>query len=200
MLKKMILPAVAATVILAGCSSGDLSKLQSEVDALKAEVSELKGKLGIADRNAGTEADSEDATGSSKTAEKGLYSLGESLTVEGVTFTITAGERKPQLTERITADDGYEFAIYHVDIHNTGTEDYHYSQSDYSIVTGSGEIEDNYLILGALDDHLGNGDLASNGKRSGWVAFKVPVGDQPQELRYEKKTFSQQTVFKVKLN
>jgi len=51
-----------------------------------------------------------------------------------------------------------------------------------------------------LTDFLSTGELAPGGQITGWVAFEVPVGEQPIEFRYEKATFSGiKGSFKIKL-
>lgn len=197
MVKKLFLPTMAATILLAGCSAGDVDTLRSEVALLKQEVAELKQQVGgNPDSTPNTEAQS----GNSNTGNN-VYALGEPFEFEGVTYTVTKGERKPQLSENIEANEGNEYILMNLEIHNTSSADYHYSQSDYNIVTGAGEIVDNVLIIDTSDKYedLGNGDLATGGKRSGWVAFEIPQGDQPLEFRYEVKTFSKASSFKVKL-
>lgn len=199
MLRKLILPTAAAAILLTGCSTGDVDKLQSDVAALQKDVAALQAQLGVSGGTSSEASASGDA-GQTSAQAKDFYSLGEQFAVNGVTYTVTDGGRKPQLSETLTAKDGYEFVLYNVDIQNTGSEDYHYSQSDFSLVTGAGEIEDNYLIIDTQNkyDDLGNGELATNGKRSGFVAFQVPQGDQPTELRFE-SIRSKEANFKVKL-
>ena len=201
MVKKLFIPMAASAILLAGCSTGgDLDKIQSEVEALKKDVAELQAQVGISASSSET-AEQSDASKGSNSAGKGYYALGESFEFEGVTYTVTEGERKKQLGENIEAGEGSEFITYNIAIHNTSNEDYQYSQADFSIVTGAGEIEDNYIFLDMKDQYedLGTGELASSGKRSGWVAFKVTEGDQPTELRFEKRSFQESISFKVKL-
>lgn len=202
MKRKLIIPAIAATVLLTGCSAGGLDAIQADVELLKREVAELKGQSGNPVGNSSTENPAA-SSGTTSTVAKGNYGLGEQIVVEGVTYTVTEAERKQQLSDGIKASEGYEFATYNVHIHNTSNDDYRYSQSFFSIVTSSGEIKDNYLILDFGDklDELGSGDLAPNGKSSGWVAFEVPQGDLPLEFRFEKKSFTKNdgASFKIKL-
>lgn len=199
MLRKLILPTAAAAILLTGCSTGDVDKLQSDVAALQKDVAALQAQLGVSG-GASSEASASSDVSQTSAHAKEFYTLGEQFVIDGVTYTVTDGGRKPQLSEALTAKDGYEFALYNVDIQNTGSEDYHYSQSDFSLVTGAGEIEDNYIIIDTQNkyDDLGNGELASDGKRSGFVAFQVPQGDQPTELRFE-SIRSKEASFKVKL-
>lgn len=202
MMKKAILTLAAGGMILAGCSSGNVDKLQAEVAALKEELAALKTQPGIADSHPGNHPSSstdDSSDGTTGHANQNMYKYGEPFVFEGVTYTISGGERKSRLSDRITADEGYEFIVYHVDIHNTSSEDYRYSQSYFHIVTSEGEIKDNYLILD-LDGYLTSGELASGGKKSGLVAFKIPKGDEPQEFRYEVKSLTKQTSFRVQLN
>ncbi|CAM3804420.1 DUF4352 domain-containing protein [Marinicrinis lubricantis] len=196
MLKKMLVPTtIAMSLTLAGCSSGDVSQLQAEVDALKKEIAELKTQIGGSAPSAPTN----DSNASN--AANDSYGLGEEIVSNGVTFTITEGKRMSELSENLKANEGKEFLIYYVHITNTSNEDYEFRQSDYSIVLGNGEIEDNYLLIDTANqyDDLGNGELASGGTKSGFVAFEIPQNDQPLEMRYEKRTFSESTAFKVKL-
>lgn len=143
----------------------------------------------------------EQSTGQSGTADKDSYALGEQIVVEGVTYTVTERERAREIGDQVKAREGNEFAFYEIAIHNTGSVDSKYSQSDYSIVTGAGEIKSNYLFIDINDKNgnLGNGDLAAGGKRSGWVAFELRQGDQPLELRFEKKNRTSSASFKIKL-
>lgn len=200
MRKKLVIPAMAATILLAGCSTGDLDAVKKDVEALKQEVSALKATIG--DNNQGAsniaEQTETEAPGQKAPDEQGFYALGEPFVFEQITYTVTESERQPQLSNNIKAGEGKEFALFTIDIHNTSHDDYHYSQSFFDLVTGSGEIKDNYLILDLNDqlDDLGSGDLAPGGKRSGWVAFEVPQGDQPLELRFDSRN---KESFKVKL-
>ncbi|NMO94311.1 DUF4352 domain-containing protein [Paenibacillus lemnae] len=202
MIKKRILPVMITTLLLGGCSAGEMESLQSDVEAIKQEVAALKEQIRnweTTTTNVATQ-----LSGSGEPAavqQKDLFELGEPFEYEGVTYTFTEGERKQKLGERLAADEGQEFIVINSEIHNTSGEDYKYSQTHYSIVTGSGEIKRNYLIIDTRDqyDDLGNGDLAPDGKRSGWIAFEVPQGDQPAELRFELHTLTSQSTFKVKL-
>ncbi|WEK54185.1 MAG: DUF4352 domain-containing protein [Candidatus Cohnella colombiensis] len=176
MRKKLIIPTIAAIVLLTGCSVSNTSTENSAVSSV-----------------------------TTSTETKGVYGLGEQIVVEGVTYTVTVGERKQQLSgdSRIEANEGYEFATYNVHIHNTSNDDYRYSQSSFSIVTSTGEIISNLLIFDLNNelDELGSGDLATNGQRSGWIAFEIPQGDVPLEIRFETKSFSKSdsASFKIQL-
>jgi len=194
MSRKLLFATLLSSVMLAGCSSGggeDLTSLKAEVAALKQEVEALKQQLADSPASAG----SSDQSGSdaSPAASEASYNLGQPFQYDGVEFTITERERTTQIHEQIVAAEGYEFLLYNITLHNAGSEDYSYSQNDYSIVLSNGEIQDNHLILdlkNVLDDFLGTGELAPGGQTTGWVAFEVPVGDQPIEFRYVKATFS----------
>ncbi|QCT04809.1 hypothetical protein E6C60_4104 [Paenibacillus algicola] len=199
MMKKLILPMMASAVLLAGCSSGDTASLEKEVEDLKQEVAALRDILGVTPVvSAGGSGDQSEAKAP---AGKGEYVAGQPFEFEGVTYTFTVGERQSQLSDKVPADDGKEFYIVNADIHNTSNEDYAYSQASFSVVTSSGEIEDNYFFIDTKDQHdeLGHGDLAPNGKKSGWIAFHIQKGDQPSELRYEARTFAENSKFKVQL-
>lgn len=209
MRKKLIIPTIAATVLLTGCSTGGLDAIQADVELLKREVAELKAQIGGSDNttaivNPSNPSNPSDTSSSKTPSSNGESTLGQPIVVKGVTYTVTEAERKPQLTDSIKANDGYEFAIYNVHIHNTSNEDHRYSQSYFDIVTSSGEIIDSYLILDLNDrlDELGSGELASSGQRTGWIAFEVPQGDQPLEIRFEEISFAkkeERAAFKVKL-
>lgn len=202
MYKKLVIAGLVSTVVLAGCSSGsgsgNLTSLQAEVAALKQEVAALKQQFsGSSASEAGS------VTGSDQAASDAVFSLQQPFEYNGVTFTITEKERTKQIHEQLAAADGYEFLLYNITLHNTGNEDYSYSQNDYSIVLSNGVIQGNHLILdfkNVLDGFLSSGELAPGGQTTGWVAFEVPAGDEPIEFRYEKATFSGvKGSFKIKL-
>lgn len=210
MKKQLIVPMIAATVMLTGCSSGDLTSLQEEVQALKQEVAALKAQLGVTNvvtdtalvnDSSATEGNSSSTT---NVSTSGVGSLGQPIVVKGVTYTITEGERTSQITDHIVASDGYEFIKYNVQINNTSNEDHSYTQASFNLVLSSGEIIDDYLIVDLYNqlDDLGTGDLASGGQKTGWILFEIPKGDQPLELRYKELTLFSTTdrgTFTVKL-
>ena len=191
MLKKLLVPTVVLSVGLAGCASGetDVAVLQAENELLKQEIAALKEQAG---------------SSASSDSSKTTFTAGENIVYNGVTYSFELKERTTTIADgEITAGEGKEFLLYNISIHNTSEEDYSYSQSDYSIVLSTGEIEGNHLIIDfkdVLPDDLSSGDLASGGKKTGWVAFQVPAGEEPIELRYEKKSFTKGVQsFKVKL-
>lgn len=204
MFKKLLLPTVVLSVGLVGCSSGDanVASLQQEVTALKQEVAALKQQVG--GTTVSSSEDSKDSNQqSSSQSSNGVYSTGQEFVHNGITYTITERERTKNIAGRLEPVQGKEFLLYDITIHNTSDEDYKFSSNDYSIVLSTGEIDDSYLIIDLsheLADRLSLGDLASGGKKTGWVAFEIPEGDQPLEIRYEKRSFSgTNDSFKVKL-
>lgn len=63
------------------------------------------------------------------------------------------------------------------------------------------KFSDDCISLANLDD-LGTGDLAPGGKKTGWILFQIPKGDEPIELRYKEITLFNTTdrgAFSVKL-
>lgn len=199
MKKRIILSVIASTVMLTGCSSDELSGLKADVNTLQQEMAEVKAQLGALTGKVNVPAGNEEGAESSSSATKEQnFVLGQPITIDGKTYVITEGERKKQVTEngRIT-EDGYEFITYNIEVQNGSNQDHHYLQEAFNLVLSSGEVIHNFTVIGE-EGHFSSGTLASGGKRSGWIAFEIPQGDQPRELRY--KIGREMFEFKVKLN
>lgn len=204
-MKRLVPLFIVLAVVLAGCSSGgDTASLQAEIDALKQEVAALKQQLGITTEvtSGNAESTNEGKEESSKPGTE-TTATGNTVVHNGVTYTFELKERTTNIADRLEAKQGNEFLIYDITILNNSNDDVDFSQNYFDLVLSTGEIKDNYLILdlnNQLDNPLSTGTLASGGKKTGWVAFEVPSGDEPLEIRYERKSLTKGTdSFKLKL-
>lgn len=135
-----------------------------------------------------------------KEETKTEYKQDETVTFEGVEYTITdvkktTGEGYDQ------AKDGKEYVIVSLKIENKSDEKVSYNPYDWKMENSNGQEESQTFTTVDDDTTLSSGDLNKGGKVEGTIAFEEPKGDDGLKLNYYDNTLlDDEATFKIILN
>ncbi len=126
-----------------------------------------------------TSSNSESSSNSTQTA----FKVGEAFTMDGVEMKVTSVQRNFLPSNQLDRpSDGMEFVKVSMSIDNKSNNKVSYSASDWKMEDSTGDIKD-YKIT-TEDGDLSYGELASGGKKSGFLIFEVPANDGALKIHY----------------
>lgn len=129
--------------------------------------------------------DQSEQVGSEAAEEKTQFNVGEDISFDSKTVTISNVERNWNSGNQfITPDSGNEYVKVQVDIQNNSNNQVSYNTFDWKIQNSNGVIKDVDSAAFVADGALNSGELAANGKVSGFLVFQVPAGDEGLVLQY----------------
>ena len=122
------------------------------------------------------------------------YAYGETAELDGISIKVLSVEKNSGYTKDYLTikpdDDRDEFVIVELEIKNTSSETKSYSNMDFSIQTGNGEINSVGFSMYDTGNDLGSGSLASGGVKTGKVVLTAPKDDNNLTLIYKGNMFS----------
>jgi hypothetical protein len=123
------------------------------------------------------------------------YKVGDVINFDGKKVTVTSVERNWNSGSQFTTpQSGYEFVKVQITIENDSSNQISYGTYDWQLQDSKGVIKDVAFATYSTDGALGSGDLAPNGKVSGFIIFEVPSGDTGLVLQYSPSFLSDKTL------
>lgn len=179
---------VSKGLSIAGIVTGAISVLSSLIIALLAF--NLILLLGSAELE-----DSIDATTNTSDQVQKSFKVGDVINIDGKKVTITSVVRNWNSgNEYILPQSGYEFVKVQVAIENDSSNQISYNTFDWKIKDSKGVIKDVAFVTYSVDGTLESGELAPNGKVSGFIIFEVPSGDTELVLQYNPSFWTDKTL------
>lgn len=133
-------------------------------------------------------------TGTSETAPAS-YTVGQAIDFDGKKVTVTSVERNWQSgNEYIVADSGNEYVKVQVAIENNSNSRVSYDTFDWKIQDSKGVIQDVDINTYSVDGGLNGGELAPDGKVSGFMVFQVPAEDSGLVISYNPSFFGDKKI------
>ena len=125
------------------------------------------------------------STSQNTEAEKTEFTVGEAISFDGKTVTVSGVERNWNSgNEFIVPDTGKEFVRVQIDIKNDSENRVSYNTFDWKIKDSNGAITD--VDMNSFGDGaLGSGELVAGGTVSGSLVFQAPAGDEGLVIHYE---------------
>lgn len=121
----------------------------------------------------------------SKTPEKTTFKVDEVISFNDKEVTVSGVERNwDSGNQFIKPDSGNEYIKVQVTIKNNSSNQISYNTFDWKIKDSEGVIKDVDAMAFGVDGGLNSGELAGNGKVSGFLVFQVPNGDKGLVLQY----------------
>lgn len=135
------------------------------------------------------------ATESSESTTPDAFTVGQAIDFDNKKVTVTSVERNWNSgNQYVTPETGNEFVKVEVSIENNSNSQVSYNTFDWKMQDGSGVIKDidpnTFMVDGSLD----SGQLAPNGKVTGFMVFQVPADDTNLVLSYNPSFFSDKKV------
>lgn len=132
---------------------------------------------------------------SGTTQEKTQFATGEVIAFDGKEVTVATAERNwDSGNQFIKPESGKEFVKVQVTIENKSDSEASYNTFDWKLQDSQGVIKDVDSSAFVADGALNSGNLAPNGKVSGFLVFQVPAGDSGLVLRYSPSFWSDKKV------
>lgn len=143
---------------------------------------------------------SSDDDNNKKEETKTEYKQNETVTYEGVEYTVT-DVKKTTGEDFDQAKDGKEYVIVSLTIENKSEEKVSYNPYDWKMENSNGQEESQTFTTVDNDTALSSGDLNKGGKVEGTIAFEEPQGDDGLKLNYyDNALVDDEATFKIILN
>lgn len=132
-----------------------------------------------------------DANSGSKASEQTVFKVGDVISFDNKKVTVTSVERNwDSSNEFIKPSSGNEFVKAQVTIENNSNDQISYNPFDWKRQDSKGVIQSAAVVTFTIDGALNSGELAKNGKVSGFLVFEVPSGDSGLVLHYNPSFWS----------
>lgn len=123
------------------------------------------------------------------------YTVGQAIDFDSKKVTVTSVERNWQSgNQYITADSGNEYVKVQVSIENNSKAQISYNTFDWKMQDSQGVIKDIDSTTYTVDGGLNSGELAPNGKVSGFMVFQIPTNDSGLIISYSPSFFSDKKI------